>query len=206
MAAAACAALGVTAAVFAVLGADVRGTKAALAATARLAFLPFWLAYTGGALTTLFGDAFKPLRRYGRELGLAFAAAQTIHVGLVAWLSYLGATPARGTFIFFGGALACAYLLALFSIPTLFRLLDAKSWWLLRTVGLNYIALAFAEDFIKFPFLGTPRHMLEYLPFATLAIVGPLLRLAAAAIAWGRVLASRDEKRPGSLPLDQAGG
>jgi hypothetical protein len=44
------------------------------------------VAYAGGAIAELFGPALGPLARRGREFGLAYAAAQLIHVGLVVWL------------------------------------------------------------------------------------------------------------------------
>src|SRR5580658_7395026 len=55
----------------------------ALRITARWSFLLFWLAYTGSAMATLWGPRFSGLSRSGRELGLAFASAQLVHVGLI---------------------------------------------------------------------------------------------------------------------------
>ena len=66
------AALVLAAVVLAVLGAGERGTKAALAATARLSFLLFWAAYAGSALTALFGAAFQPLKQRACEFGDVF--------------------------------------------------------------------------------------------------------------------------------------
>jgi hypothetical protein len=165
--------------VLALFGAGVRGTHAALAATARFAFLLFWPAYAGGAMASLFGPPFEVLRRYGRAFGLAFAAALTVHIGLLAWLCVIGAAPSSGTFLVFGTALALVYLLALFSIDRLRMWLGAHGWWLLRTVGMNYIAFAFAKDFLHTPFGGGARHVVEYAPFALLAVAGPAVRLGA---------------------------
>jgi hypothetical protein len=163
------------------LGAEQRGIHAALAAVARLAFLLFWLAYSASALASLFGSRFQPLKRRAREFGLAFASALLVHLGLVAWLCLIGAAPGAGTFIFFGIAAVWVYLLALFSIDRLQQALGSKSWWLLRNVGMNYVAYAFAVDFLKSPLHGGVRHVVEYLPFAVLAVAGPSLRLAALA-------------------------
>src|ERR1700682_2167708 len=123
-----CAALGLAALVLAALGPGERGTIAALQVTARFSFLLFWLAYTGGAMTALFGPAFEPLKRRGREFGLAFASAHLVHLGLVAWVTYIGHAPARGVFLFFGVAVLWTYLLALFSIPRLQKALVSKGW------------------------------------------------------------------------------
>ncbi|MGA7323780.1 MAG: hypothetical protein WBX25_04690, partial [Rhodomicrobium sp.] len=163
----------------AVLGSAERGTEVALQLSARFAFLVFFPAYVGGAPTTFFGPTFKPLKQYGREFGFAFAAALSVHLGLVAWLCHIGFTPGHSTFIFFGGAATCTYILAIFSVGRLQRRIGRKSWWLLRTVALNYIAYAFFVDFWKPPFLSSVNHLLGYSAFAMLSVIGPLLRLAA---------------------------
>lgn len=174
-----CVALGLAALTLAALGPGVHGTTAALRVTARFSFLLFWLAYAAGAMTTLFGPAFEPLKRRGREFGLAFASAHLVHLGLVAWLTYIGHAPARGVFLFFGLAVLWTYLLALFSIPRLHKALGSRGWWFLSVVGLNYIAYAFATDFLGYPQFGSFRYLAGYLPFAALSVVGPLLCLAA---------------------------
>jgi hypothetical protein len=71
-----------------------------------------------------------------------------VHLGLVAWLCLIGAAPGVGTFIFFGIATLWVYLLALFSIGRLQKLLGPTAWWLLRNVGMNYVAYAIAIDFL----------------------------------------------------------
>jgi len=161
------------------LGAGERGTVTALRASARFSFLLFWTAYAGRALTALFGAPFQPLKQRAREFGLAFAAAHLVHIGLVGWLCWIGAAPAVGVFVFFGVAVIFTYLLTLLSIGNLQQLLGQRWWWLLRTVGMNYIAYAFFVDFVNDPLNGSIKHLVLYLPFATLAVVGPFLRLAA---------------------------
>jgi hypothetical protein len=179
MAAAFCAALGLAALVLAALGTGERGTDVALQVTARFSFLLFWAAYTAGAITALFGPAFEPVKRRAREFGLAFASAHLVHLALVAWLTYIGHVPPRGVFVFFGVAVLWTYLLALLSIRRLQQALGSNGWWLLRVVGLNYIAYAFASDFLRYPQLGSIKYLVGYVPFAVLSVVGPLLCLAA---------------------------
>ena len=169
----------------AILGADQKGIDAALQATARLAFLFFWPAYAGGALTALSGLVFQPMKRYKRELGLAFASALSAHLGLVAWLCQINAMPATSTFTVFRPAAAATYRLALLSSKPLQQAVGPRSWWLLRTVGLHYIAFAFAKDFLNNPFHGGVEHTVAYVSFAILAIAGPVLRLAAFALHTG---------------------
>src|SRR6202023_3988466 len=94
-------------------------------------------------------------------------------------LTYMGGAPPRGVCLFFGVAALWTFLLALFSIPRLQRALGSKGWWFLRVVGLNYIAYAFARDFLGNPQFGNFKYLVGYLPFAALSVVGPLLCLAA---------------------------
>jgi hypothetical protein len=159
-------------------GAGERGTDAALAATARISFLLFWLSYIGSGMAALFGQTFQPLKLRAREFGLAFAAAHLVHVGLVVWLCAIGHTPGGSGFVFFGIALFWTYLLALFSINRLRKVLNPLGVWLLSNIGMNYVAYAFAVDFIKYPFEPGVKYLAEYLPFAVLAVVGSILRLS----------------------------
>ena len=70
-------------------------------------------------------------------------------------------------------------LLALFSIGNLQQVLGRRWWWLLRTLGMNYIAYAFFTDFINNPLDVSIKHLVSYLPFVILVVAGPFLRLAA---------------------------
>jgi hypothetical protein len=173
-----CAALGLAALVLAALGTGERGTDVALQLTARFSFLLFWPAYAAGAMTALFGTIFEPFKRRAREFGLAFASAHLVHLALVAWLTHIGHAPPREVFIFFGVAVLWTYLLALFSVRRLQLALGSKGWWFLRVVGLNYIAYAFASDFLRYPQLGSIKYLVGYVPFAVLSVVGPLICLA----------------------------
>jgi hypothetical protein len=154
------------------------GTGGALRATARLGFLFFWPAYASGALVSLFGSAFQPLKRLAREYGLAFASVLIVHLALVARLCLIGSAPPLMTFVIFGTAAAFAYMLAFFSVPRLQHALGPECWKALRIIGMNYIAFAFALDFLRHPLGGGILHVLEYAPFAALAVAGPCLRLA----------------------------
>jgi hypothetical protein len=150
----------------------------ALATSARVAFLFFWPAYVGGALTSLFGNVFLPLKQHARELGLAFAAALVVHLGFVIRRYVVGPAPSTETFVIFGVAAVFTYLLAFLSVGGVRQALPKTIWPTIRVVAMNYIAFAFLLDFAKFP-LHDFRLGVEYLPFAGLAIVGPALRLAA---------------------------
>jgi hypothetical protein len=154
----------------------------ALRATARWSFLCFWFASTGGALVTLFGARFQALAGRGRDLGLAFASAHLVHVGLVLFALYISATPfPHFKLVFFSVGVLWVYILALLSVKQVSARLDPRTWRIMRTLGVEYIALVFLSDFAKKPFYGGVSSLLIYLPFFVMAIAGPLLRLAAAA-------------------------
>ena len=152
-----CASLTLATGIVTIFGLE-RGVPIALAATARLAFLMFWPAYAGGALTSLFGNVFSPLREHARDLGLAFASALFVHLGLVVYLCAIGDAPGKMTFVIFGVAAGFTYLLALLSIRRLRQALPQKLWLSIRFVAMNYIAFAFLVDFVKFPFGGIAQH------------------------------------------------
>lgn len=164
----------------AALGAGHRGTIIALQITARWSYCFFLPAYVGGALASVFGPAFQPLARRARDLGLAFGSAHLTHLSLVGWLYYISPRPPVGTTtaIYFGVAAVLTYVLALFSIPTLAAGLPPRLWWWLRTLAMEYIALAFLTDFLHQPFNQGFVHLAAYLPFIGLAAAAALLRIA----------------------------
>jgi hypothetical protein len=157
----------------------------ALQVTARFAFLLFWPAYVGSALTSLFGDAFLPLKTHGRELGLSFAAAIAVHLAVVAAVCLTGHPPPLKTFVIFGVAAGCTYLLALISVRRLREALPANAWPPIRFVAMNYILFAFILDFIRQPH--DLVDVIKYLPFLLLAISAPMFRIAA----WAKTAFAR---------------
>ena len=188
IAGAALAALGTAGGAFALHGAGQHGAGTALFLTGRLAFLFFWPSYAGGALATLFGSAFQAVRRRARPLGLAFAAVIAVHLSVVGWLCWIGGAPPLQTFLIFGVAAGWVLALAACSIERVSRAVGAGGWWILRNIGMNYILFAFASDFLRPQHPMTMLKALEYLPFAALCVLGPLLRL----LAWlSRVLHER---------------
>jgi hypothetical protein len=162
--------------------------REALRLTAHWSFLLFWVAYAGGAIAELFGPALGPLARRGREFGLAYAAAQLIHVGLVVWLFQITSRlPLSGkVLVLFTIGILWTYLLAVLSFGGLTKTLGAKGWRTLRIVGLNYILFAFAYDFVPKAMLPETAqygvwYFAEYVLFGAMSVTAPLLVLAAAA-------------------------
>jgi hypothetical protein len=187
MGAAFAAALAITAAVFAFRGVDNKSIRLALELTARWSFILFWLAYTGRAMATLFGAGFAFLAGRGRELGLAFAAAHLVHVALVIELGVvMGRVPlSGGLLLFFLIGLFFTYLLALLSFGGA-KAMGPVAWKTLRFLGMNYILIAFARDFVLPVLYPKPAqlnlaHFIAYAPFAAASVAAPLLVLAAMA-------------------------
>ena len=163
-------------------GAGEKPTRLALEVTARWSFLLFWLAYTGNALAQLTG--WEAIGGHGRELGLSFAAAHLVHIGLVVWLSYLLGRIALtgGLLIFFLVGLFFVYLLAALSFGGV-RAIGRQAWRILRFVGMNYILIAFGRDFVlpvlhPKPAQHTLAHVLAYAPFAAMSVAAPLLAVS----------------------------
>jgi len=164
-------------------GAGEKPTRLALEITARWSFLLFWLAYSGNALAQLTG--WEWIGGHGRELGLSFAAAHLVHIGLVVWLSYLLGRIALtgGLLIFFLVGLFFVYLPAALSFGGV-QAIGRQAWRVIRFVGMNYILIAFGRDFVlpilhPKPAQHTLAHVLAYAPFAVMSVAAPLLVLAA---------------------------
>jgi hypothetical protein len=89
------------------------------------------------------------------------------------------------TFVIFGAAAGCTYLLALLSVRRVREALPANVWPPVRFVAMNYILFAFILDFSRFQTYGLIDQtyglidVVKYLPFLALAICAPILRLAA---------------------------
>lgn len=174
------AALSLAVLVLTIGGIDADNLRRALRLTARFSFLPFWCAYAGGSLAVLFGDRFRPLAQQGRNFGLAFASAHSIHLVLVVWLYRLSPEPPISTqgAVFFSIGVLWMYLLALLSIERLSKTLGPRLWRKLRLVGMEYIMLAFQSDFLLHALPANAKHLLLYAPFATLGVAGTAFRIA----------------------------
>jgi hypothetical protein len=179
--------------VVAIFGAGIHGTGLVLRWTGRWSFLLFWLAYAGTAMAALFGRRFAGLARRGRELGLGFASAQLVHVGFVLWLYYIAPEPVGRMVVFWAGVF-CTYALALFSLPQLRAGLGPRVWQISRTIGLEYIALVFAFDFIFLPLHGGyDKYPPSDFPLAVMLVSGASMRFAALV---RRIAEGSDKRQP----------
>ena len=156
------------------------GTLPGLRLTARWSYLWFWCAYTATAWATVLGPHLRPVAMRSRDFGLAFAAAHLVHVGLVAWLYQVAAhPPGRGTLVFFGIAVFFTYLLAILSFRRFAAWLSSDAVTVIRTVGVEYIALAFLADFVIPPFALTLKYAASYGLFLALIVLGYTVRIIA---------------------------
>ena len=153
----------------------------ALRATARWSFLWFCLATYGGALAALFGSSFQLLASRGRDFGLAFAAAQSAHVGLAIWLLFKSPVPfPRLQLIIFSIGVFWTYFLAMLSFSeALNARMGVRRSQNLRRIGVEYIAFAFAFEFGGRILDGNLANTLHYSPLFAAAVGGPLLRISA---------------------------
>ena len=158
------------------------GLPFAVAAVARVAFIPFWLSYTGGAWVALGFTRFAVVRDHVRELGLAFAAAIAIHLGLIFWQVLRGYSLALTIILIFGAAALLTLLLFLFSFPTFSRRIPRVALARFRAWATTYIALVYLLDFAIRPQPAVLHYWVAYAPFAALDLLG----LAARALAWLR--------------------
>jgi hypothetical protein len=175
--------LAVAVAVLAGRGTGLDGLGLAIFLTARWAFLFFWLSYVGGPMAVLFGPAFAGLARQTRSLGLAFAAALQVHIGLVVWLGVVTRrVPLQGWVLwFFLIALFFADVLVMLSFGIGVRRLK-RLWRPLLLLGTTYILGAFGLDFVlgvMSPKVRQPLYAAEYVPFALMILIAIPLRLAA---------------------------
>ena len=107
--------------------------------------------------------------------------------------------------VFFWVGIFCTYLLALFSVPRLRDALEPRLWRIFRTIALEYIALAFAADFITLHADELSKHPVSYLPFALMLVSGAGLRVVAF-LDRKRHLSESDPSRvPGPPRISQFG-
>jgi hypothetical protein len=180
------AAAAVAAVVLWACGLNYHGVSVAVTSSARVAFLFFWLAYAGGALARLCGPNLARFSGLSREFGLAFVAALSVHLLLVAVLFRISSRPPMGNagILYFGIGASWTYAIALCSIELIRGGLRPAIWRAMSSIGIEYIELLFVLDFVVHPIRNGFSHPLEYAPFSALVIIGPLLRWTVAVKRW----------------------
>jgi hypothetical protein len=161
----------------ATLGFGEHGFQMAAGWAARVAFIFFWLTYTGRSISSLLSFHSRTLER-GRAFGLAFAAALLVHLVLIAWLFHISARQPLGNMgiLYFGVGALWTYAIALFSISPFREQANQRWLYVARMLGTEYILLLFALDFVIDPIRNHGSYSLEYFPFTILTIGAPAIR------------------------------
>ena len=126
------------------------GWHAAVRVTAIFAY-PFWLlAFTASSLARFFpGPATAALRRRRRAVGLAFAAAQTVHGLTILALARIepeALTPGLETY--FGGlGFVLIWLMAATSNDAMIRRMGGRAWRGLHRYGQIHLAIVYLASY-----------------------------------------------------------
>lgn len=164
-------------------GAGVEGWRHATAWTARVALLPFVLAFAARPLAQLTPVA-RPLLHDRRGLGLAFAAAHAIHgIAIVRYFVLKDEVPAAITLIGGGFAYVLLAAMALTSTDAAQRRMG-RGWRRLHLTGMIYLWLIFAQSYIGRLF--DPASLSTGLYGTVLLMTAMALRLAAPAFRRAR--------------------
>lgn len=154
------------------------GTVAALRASARFSFLLFWGAYAGGLLRKIPLELPQWLAKRRREFGLSFAAAHSVHLGLILWLFHVSSKQPVSDFIIVqdGIGFGFMYLLVVCSFDFARRMLSPPVWRAVFNIGLEYIAYVFSTDFILNHLHDKAEMTILYWPFTLMLVGAALLR------------------------------
>jgi hypothetical protein len=170
-------ALTLAALTFALCGAGAEGTDQALRVTARFSFLLFWLTYAGGLIRRFPVPFLARLGGLRREFGLGFASAHSVHVLLILWRYRIGFPASTNVLVVDGIGIIWMYVLVVFSLDHLRRMLAPLVLRIVFNGGLEYIAYVFLADFLIAALARGRATSLAYLPFT-------VLLLGAAAARW----------------------
>jgi hypothetical protein len=168
------------------------GLPSAVSAVARVAFVPFWLSYTGGAWVALGFRRFVVVRDHARELGLAFAAAIAIHICLILWQTLRGDPPALMTAVIFGVAALLTLILTVISFRSFADRLPRVALARFRAYATTYVALVYLLDFAHRPQPDGLHYWVAYGSFAALDVVGLTVRV----LAWLREVSKTWRRAP----------
>jgi DMSO/TMAO reductase YedYZ heme-binding membrane subunit len=160
-------------------GAGEEGLRTVIRATARTSLVLFLGAFVASSLRRLWRSELSAwLLRNRRQVGVSFAVSHALHLGaILALAARFPATFEPGAVTVVGGGLGYVLIAAMVatSSDAAVRRLGARRWKLLHRVGLWWLFLIFASNYLAAPFVD-PR----YAP-AGLAVLAALgIRIAAA--------------------------
>jgi DMSO/TMAO reductase YedYZ heme-binding membrane subunit len=132
-------------------GTDVDGWRIASRLTARFSLFLFLAAFLARPLEQIFRNgATRLLLRDRRGVGLAFAGAHTVHLGVFLTYFALGGVVPPAVVVVLGGfAYVLIGLMAATSNDWSVARLGSKNWRRLHTFGLYYVWLIFALTYLS---------------------------------------------------------
>jgi DMSO/TMAO reductase YedYZ heme-binding membrane subunit len=160
---------------------DVEGIRLAIRATARTSLVLFALAFSAGALFTLWPNGWTRWQRRNRQyLGLAFAVSHAIHAAAIVAFATLDPvafhqTSMAGSIVTGGIAYLFIVAMALTSFDWSAAWIGPRAWRALHWTGGYYILISFIVTNGKR--IGTS-------PFYALPVVLMLAILALRIVAW----------------------
>ena len=169
------------------------GTREALRGTARLAFVPFVLAFIARPLNDLRPTAVSKWLLDNRGLlGVCFGFCMTSHFGLLVWLHYLSAPeiPEAVTvadFVIGGPGLFLVFVMVVTSASRVRAKMDERKWRRIHKTGIHlvwFIFLGCLTD--SFGHKSPPYPALHYLPFIGVLVIAMGIRLGASLFGPGR--------------------
>jgi len=159
-------------------GAGIDGWRNATRLTARFSLFVFLLAFLARPLAQTFRNgATRLLLHERRGVGLAFAGAHTVHLGVfVTYFAVGGVVPPAVVVVLGGLAYVLIGLMAATSNNWSVARLGPKNWRRLHTFGIYYVWLIFALTYLSRISRG-PSSIVDGL-LVTLVVAALLLRLA----------------------------
>lgn len=125
------------------------GVEEGAAVTARWAFVWFVTAWSASSIAKLWPGGWRTaLLRRRRAVGLAFAASHFVHLGFVLAALSLGGERSLITFVFGGAAYVLIAAMAATSNNVSVKVMGARNWKLLHSIGGWYIAFIFANSYL----------------------------------------------------------
>ncbi|MBW2241202.1 MAG: ferric reductase-like transmembrane domain-containing protein [Deltaproteobacteria bacterium] len=168
------------------LGGGEVGTREALRGTARIAFLPFILAFVARPLDDLRSSAFSRWLVANRKtLGVSFGLSLSIHLWLILWLFYLSAPSVPDavtlTDLSIGApGLAFVFAMVFTSMNRVRASMSAVLWKRIHTFGQYLVWFIFVGCLTEsFGHKSPPYSALEYTPFIGALFIAMGIRLGA---------------------------
>ena len=168
------------------LGIGEVGTGEALRGTARLALVPFVLAFIARPLHELHASKVSVWLLANRKtLGVCFGLSLSSHVGLILWLHYLSAPalPEAVTladFLIGVPGLILVFVMVVTSARRVRAAIDPDHWRRIHTFGQYFVWFVFLACLIDSLTRKSPPYPAsDYLPFIAILLVAMGLRLAA---------------------------